>query len=279
MSLFSSSAEGLPTANNVISVSSHIETPNILPSPLEPERIRAYITEIGLQIPKAREGLLKPSQIQSVVDEAIIQGVPRRDLVKLFIENGVTIVDKSKQLTEEKILELVEFAYRKTKSFDEEEQALLLDHRIDIETNLLIERSKLPDSIGMRFRAHGIAKGTTASQLRSLLNLLDGKFDRTKPLYTSDLKRSDENEISGAIGAAGPYDTGGFIIVGEPKKLHQPISETKDIPETGVRGVLVNREWYEAIAALQNAYPEVKFIRADEMEKSLIMWLEQVDNT
>ena len=91
-----------------------------------------------------------------------------------------------------------------------------------------------------------------------------------------ELFRLDEDEIAGAMGAAGPYDTGGFIVLGEPKKADQPIEEN-DIKDTGIAAVLVNREWYEAIPDLEEAYPEVRFIRADHMNEELTNWVKEVD--
>lgn len=278
MSLSPSSNEGFPKDQSLTYPSPASKAQDVSPRVLEPDRISAYLTEIKLQIPKVRQGLLQPRQIQSVVDEALAVGLPKEELSKLLSEYGVSVVERSHLITEEQVQELAGAAYRKSKEIDQEEQELLLNHDMDVETNLQIERSNLPDEIGMRFQAHGIAKGTAAAQLRSLIGLLDNKFDQGKILYTTNLRRSDENEIAGAVGAAGPYDTGGFIILGEPRKLHQPISETKDISETGVKGVLVNREWYDAIPTLQSAYPNIKFIRADQMQTLLSEWLRQIDN-
>jgi hypothetical protein len=77
-----------------------------------------------------------------------------------------------------------------------------------------------------------IAKGTSGEQFDTLLRLLNKGFDPSRPFHTADLYRSDENVIAGAIGAAGPYDTGGFIVLGEPRSI-DPRIRNRSIRETG----------------------------------------------
>jgi hypothetical protein len=45
----------------------------------------------------------------------------------------------------------------------------------------------------------------------------------------------------------------------------------------GVVGVLVNREWFDAIPDLQKAYPNIRFIRADQMSEELTKWIQSKD--
>jgi len=222
----------------------------------------------------------KQKNVQAIVDAARAAGVPKDRLETHLLSLGITITPREKEvseeiskqtLTQEKIAELKRDAAIKAREYQ------LADQYPDSNTptDLMIERNALSDEVGQRFEAHGIAKGLAAQQLDFLLNLLDKGVDPSKPFYTTDLYRSDENELAGAVGAAGPYDTGGFIILGEPRRAGQTGTEMK---EKGVAGVLVNREWYDAIPDLEKAYPNVRFIRADQMNEKLTEWVQSVDN-
>lgn len=238
---------------------------------------RAGLTELSLQAKKVISGDLPIQSIQTYVDELKTRGWNKEDIRISLVQSGIQVIDKqpeshtetiSKPLTTEEILDIKSIAHLKSRELEEKESAWK-----DVPTNLSIERDKLTEEIGLRFRAHGIAK---SKQFDALLDLLNGGVDPNKPFYTTDLKRNDENEVAAAIGAAGPYDTGGFIVLSPPHELNQ-ITKEVDISTSGIAGVLVNREWYDAIPRLQQAYPKVKFIRADQMTTRLTNWLKEVD--
>jgi len=235
----------------------------------------------------------RQKNVQEIVDAALKAGMPKETIGAHLKSLGINTVAREQTagneavgqgetktterrpqpLTQEEIAELKKSAHQKAREYDTEEQSAFLSHEANTPTTLQLERSKLGDEIGQKFRAHGIAK---SRQLDSLLNLLDNGINTKKPFYTADLFRSDESEISGAVGAAGPYDTGGFIVLGEPRRASQAIG-SNDIPKTGVAGVLVNREWYDAIPPLEKAHPNIKFIRADRMKEELQQWVKAVD--
>lgn len=123
---------------------------------------------------------------------------------------------------------------------------------------LMDNRSKIPPDIGKRFDAHGISKNGFLSQLKSLVGLLSEGIDNTREFHTAALRLTDEEEIGAAsgIGAVGPYENGGFIIIGHPDNT---------IREKGICAVLVEEHFYSAIPILQQKFPHILFIRADEM--------------
>ncbi len=238
---------------------------------------KAGLTELSLQAKKALSRDLPIESIQAYIDELKARGWDKEELRATILQSGIQVLDKQhngsaetevKPLTSEEILDIKNIAHLKTRELEEKESAWE-----DVPTNLSIERDKLTEEIGMRFRAHGIAK---SRQFDALLGLLNGGIDPNKPFYTVDLKRNDENEIAAALGAAGPYDTGSFIVLSPPHELNQITNEV-DISTSGIAGVLVNQEWYHAIPRLEQAYPDIKFIRADQMTTGLTNWLNEVD--
>jgi len=126
---------------------------------------------------------------------------------------------------------------------------------------LMINRNKLPPEIGTRFDAHGIAKGSVQQQLDTLNTLLTKGINPEKPFHTMQLSVAKEDQAGvPAMGAANVYDTGQFIVLGKPDKL---------IKDEGISAVLVNKPFYEAVEFLQNTFPTVKFIKANEMQDGL----------
>jgi hypothetical protein len=199
-----------------------------------------------------------------------------------YPENNVT-ERHGQTITKERIAELKLKAAQKKREYDQQDRNDFLNSitsglnttESNTPKSLMVERPELGDEIGLRFEAHGIRKGGSSDQLDSLLILLDKGVDKTRPFYTTNLYASDENITMNVTGAAGPYDEGGFIVLGEPRSVGQTAGS--NIQESGVRGVLVNREWYDEIPDLQEAYPDVRFIRSDQMKEELTKWLQLLD--
>lgn len=125
-------------------------------------------------------------------------------------------------------------------------------------------RNKLPHDVGIRFDAHGMERGDV---LRALNTLLTKGIDlKERPLYTATLYHKDESALASAVGAVGPFSNGGFIIIGAPDR---------HLTESGIRAVLVNEHFYGAIPLLQERFPSMKFIRADQMEDELAKLLKE----
>lgn len=127
---------------------------------------------------------------------------------------------------------------------------------------LMEERLQLSPEIGRVFDAHGIIKGAgEVDQLDTLDRLLTQGIDPNRTFHSLPLRETDEIEqmAAAAMGSAGPYDTGAFIVISHPG---MSIRE-------GIAGVIVNEHYYPFIDELQTAYPGVKFIKAGEMSTEL----------
>lgn len=131
------------------------------------------------------------------------------------------------------------------------------------ESTLMIGRASIDPEVGRRFQAHGLAKGSMGDQVRFLNTLLFKGIDSERPFHTAPLRQTDEIERAGAgLGAVGPFDHGGFIVVSE---LDKSIEE-------GIAGVLVNEHFYGAIPTLEKHFPGIKFIKAAEAPKAMENW-------
>jgi len=133
------------------------------------------------------------------------------------------------------------------------------------DTPVALSRSldDLDPAVGVNFNGHGMVKGTWTDQLTSLDDILTNGPSRDRILYEMPLRGVEA--YGGAFGAARPFDTGGFILTSAP---------TSSIAESGVKYVLVNDHFYDAIPELQAAYPHVTFIRADEIATRLAQILQ-----
>ncbi len=114
-------------------------------------------------------------------------------------------------------------------------------------------RRSVDPQIGQRFDAHGIDT-LSADGIQRLNDLLVNGVDPSRPFFTAQLS-SEPNS-----GAVSPRDTGSFILIGKPDQ---------QIKDGGIGGVIVHEAYYDAIPRLQEAYPGVKFIRADQMTEGL----------
>jgi len=234
---------------------------------------------MSLQIAKVQQGSLPQADFQKFVNEAKQVGVPSESIRDLLETQGVKIVEpplppepiKPPGLTEQQILVINQKAAQKARelnhinydeffNFDEANAA-------DVSTyDLHTAREKLAPEVGKQFDAHGIAKG--ADDLQNLVNLLNKGIDPNRPFYTMNLQgTSEENAAAaGGMGAAGPYDVGGFIVLSEPGGK---------INKSGIKGVLVNNQFYDALPELQSAYPNVRWIKSGEMSKQLSAWVHE----
>jgi hypothetical protein len=122
---------------------------------------------------------------------------------------------------------------------------------------------ELEPEVGFHFNGHGMVKGTWEQQLKSLDHLLSEGASADRTLYEMPLRGCEA--YAGAFGAERPFDTGGFIVVSAPGNT---------IAKGGIKYVLVNDHFFDAITELQAAYPQVTFIRADKMAVELPQILE-----
>ncbi|MCL5784072.1 MAG: hypothetical protein M1142_01800 [Patescibacteria group bacterium] len=220
----------------------------------------------------------RQTNLQEIVDVARATGVPR-ETIKTHLESlGVRVVTRT--------VGAAETQQREATLTDEEIRRLSVDARNFVRNHppetvqfgtgfemeapyepmeLAFKRAEIDPEIGRRFDAHGIAKGGYADQLRALNFLLSKGIDPSRPFHSTRLRMLDEDEaaIAGAIGAAGPYDNGAFIVIGRPDQM---LSD-------GIEGVLVNEHFYGAIPTLQQRFPNVRFIKASEISQGLDLLL------
>lgn len=124
----------------------------------------------------------------------------------------------------------------------------------DVNCDAMVYLNDLPENIGAKFDAKGIAKISVTDQLRQLNDLLTRGIDPSRPFYTAPLV------VPKGMGVAygtpgGAYRDGSFIIVGEKSKL---------ITESGIKHVIVNDAYYNIVSDLQRKFPDVNFVRADK---------------
>ena len=122
---------------------------------------------------------------------------------------------------------------------------------------LMLALDNIPAVLGKRFDAHGIAKGSYKQQLESLVSLLTSGINPEKPFHSMPL--TGAKDAAAAFGAAGPYDTGMFIVLSKPGKM---LTES-------ITAVLVNEPFYNAVPKLQSAFPQVEFINASDAPQAL----------
>lgn len=117
--------------------------------------------------------------------------------------------------------------------------------------------------IWQHFDAHWIAKLSIYEQLLLLINILDNWIDNNRSFDSAPLEVSHEDKawLWSWLWTWGgcAYKDGAFIILWE---IDTPISKW-------VKYVLVNEAYYHWIDQLQKAYPNVKFIRADQINEHL----------
>lgn len=173
---------------------------------------------------------------------------------------------EAKTLTQEEILQIKNEAGfgAKTRDLDPDDQANF---------DLMNPDNAIDWQIGEQFDAHGIAKDSVPRQFDQLIFLLDNGIDSSRNFHTAPLEKSPDKAGMGAgIGTAGgtAYKDGCFILLGDPGK---------QISESGIKNVLVNDTYYDAIDRLSQAYPDINFIRADQANQELKKIVEQSKNS
>lgn len=128
---------------------------------------------------------------------------------------------------------------------------------------------KMPREVGLRFDAHGIAKG---NNFDSLINLLTNGVDQTRPF--SSMSLIEDMQAAVAAGAASPYTDGGIIVVGPVKGRERSSADEGMIVDrqkktTNIQYVVLGQRYYSAIPRLEQAFPKVKFVKASEMAQVL----------
>jgi hypothetical protein len=224
-----------------------------------------YKTEAGTDIPAGQYEAVSLQDGKVGLKETAGQRVFQlsNDVSKfvLAVIEGHTYVPpkviKPEPLTEEDIRTMHALAHEHSKA-----------NAGDINLDLMI--NDVPGEIGERFDAHGIAKVDTAFQLRSLIAFLDNGIDTTRSFHSAALSWSDENKGAGAgFGVAGGANiTGSFVILGD---IDTPLKTG------GIKNVIVNDAYYEAIPRLQRAYPHIRFIRANQATAELTRMVEAHD--
>ncbi|MBU0597024.1 hypothetical protein KKA94_02575 [Patescibacteria group bacterium] len=137
--------------------------------------------------------------------------------------------------------------------------------------NLDLDLAQIDWKVGERFDAHGLAKISIPNQLTQLVKLLEQGIDPKRPFHTAPLEVEPEKKaaLGAALGTAGgtAYKEGSFVL------LSNPDGQLMD----GIKYVIVNDAYYEALDELQAAYPDVEFIRADETPKRLQEIVNKID--
>ncbi len=117
----------------------------------------------------------------------------------------------------------------------------------------------LPDSVGLKFDAHGLAKGTISGQLEQLNNLLSNGIDPKRPFFTAPLSipKADRALCGAGLGTGGgcAYRDGSFIVTSGKGKI---------IAKDGIENVIVNDAYYGIINDLQKRFPNVKFVKSED---------------
>jgi len=151
-----------------------------------------------------------------------------------------------------------------SKGFDRGELKLLWEKAFpagkvpgDSNCDAIAYLSALPESICAKFDAHGIAKISIPNHLEQLNNLLTNGIDKTRTFCTAPLSG---NPLAGSgLGCGGSaYRGGSFIVVGEKSKL---------LENSGIKHVIVNDAYYNIVEDLQQKFPDVNFVRADNAVK------------
>ncbi|QQG44127.1 MAG: hypothetical protein HYW86_04690 [Candidatus Roizmanbacteria bacterium] len=205
----------------------------------------SVVTKLGLPIEELSEAQIV--MCQDMTDEQVKQLRQQRETARPdFFE---TIRNTPGILTEEEIGNL----NRQARDYIRERK---LEDDYFIPNELSQFRNQLSVDIGERFDAHGLAKG---DELRILNYLLSHGISPERPFHTCPLRAENEVDIA-ALGAVGPYDNGAFIVLGDVDRL---------IDDSGIRSVLVNEQYYNAVPLLQQKFPKIDFIKASEMTTAL----------
>lgn len=124
----------------------------------------------------------------------------------------------------------------------------------DANCDAMVYLGSLPERIGSKFDAHGLAKESVPAQLKQLNNLLTNGIDKTRTFCTAPLVAP--KGVGAGLGTGGSaYRDGSFIIVAD---------KGKSLVDDGIKHVIVNDAYYKIIDDLKRKFPDVNFVRADE---------------
>ncbi len=149
-------------------------------------------------------------------------------------------------LTPEEIKQISNNTYNFIRS-QPRESGILGETEYDPVSDMMLGLEEIPDILGKRFDAHGIAKGTIGDQVASLNKLLTTGIDEDRPFHSMPLKGADA--AAAAFGASGPY-AGSFIVLGE---AGQPLRDK-------IRYVITNNPLENSLPLLSSRFPQVEFI-------------------
>ena len=124
----------------------------------------------------------------------------------------------------------------------------------DVNCDAMVYLGSLPESIGSKFDAHGLAKMSVTDQLKQLNNLLANGIDKTITFCTAPLVAT-KGAGSGLGTSGSAYRDGSFILVGD---------KGKKLVDDGIKHVIVNDAYYNILSDLQRRFPDVNFVKANE---------------
>ena len=206
--------------------------------------------------------------IFSLKNPYILEAIPQSKLQKMLIFEGKKLRTVCRILDDNDSHKIIErynkILSKQQKGFSDSEivalykKAFKNNGRVPSpnENNLdaMVYLNNLPESIGSKFDAHGLAKVSIPDQLRQLNNLLTNGIDKTRKFYTAPLVGN--GGIGAGMGTAShAYRDGSFIVVSDKMKL---------IVNDGIKHVIVNDAYYNIIKDLQTKFPNVNFVRADQ---------------
>ena len=124
----------------------------------------------------------------------------------------------------------------------------------DVNCDAMVYLGSLPESIGSKFDAHGLAKMSVTDQLKQLNNLLANGIDKTRTFCTAPVVGA--KGVGSGLGTSGSaYRDGSFILVGD---------KGKKLVDDGIKHVIVNDAYYNILSDLQRRFPDVNFVKANE---------------
>ena len=198
-------------------------------------------------------------QFTNQIDQVVYTNLVNRLAFGLAKEKGQldaqspedTRIKESQPLSENEIVNIQNEAYATYKAEQGDVNRDLMLHNIDWK-------------IGQQFDAHGISKGTVTEQLKQLIAILDNGIDTSRDFYTAPLEvdPDDKSGWGAGLGTAGgtAYKDSSFVLIGAPGEK---------ITDSGIKNVVVNDLYYGSIDKLSSAYPDIRFIRADQVDSVL----------
>lgn len=201
----------------------------------------------------------------SLKNPYILEAVPENAINSLNIFEGKKLKTVCRVLDSENSAQIMaryqKFCNRSAKGFS------------DVELNTLIKKAfpngrptwencdamfflaDLPADIGSKFDAHGLAGGHYVYEhLIQLNKLLTDGIDTSRRFHTAPLVNKYKGVNLGTAGHA--YREGSFIIVS---------GKSKTLMDGGIKHVIVNDAYYNIIKDLQQKFPDVGFVKAEDV--------------